>query len=491
MSTTINEDSKFSMRNSVNELERMRQESQMASQVAKEKQVNYAAVAAFNSSGAREDEAKGNTMMMTGTVKVAGGFAQMFLGGAMLAKGLAMNALPGAGTPFMIEGMSLIAKGTLDVGAGKVDQEQAKQALARAQERLDIATQNNILGRQEAVMVIKEENRARIMEFKKELTEQMAEVIKPMLERAGINAQELTDEDIEKQMDKLFESGAKCLASGGIMEIDLEGQDKEASFKDSNGDELKGNFYFTRDEENGDYYKVDLAYDGDGNPLKGTLGENLLDTSKGVSKVEDGDLKKYLDLKFLIVDKLELLSKELCYTNFDSNDNIQLTPYNSKDLKHMTEFADLVMKTDFEDIKSGKLIAPRKAGVDDNGKFFQAWDWINNVPLGPKTYESEIYGETEDMRGSIDNYQLALNRSSTALQALGMEPGGAVFNVLNATGNTNLKSKDVGNQVRNSPGMDSIEFLDFKSALSTMTMVGSQRDILSSSSSDDLPDGLA
>jgi hypothetical protein len=491
MSNTIQEESRFNMRKSAMDFERMKIEAEMSSEAAKGRQFQHQSVAEYNSSGAANDKAQGKTLLMTGNVKVAGGFAQIMMGSAMFAKGIAMNAVPGAGAPFMIEGMTMLLKGGIDVGTGMVDIDQGKQALQRAQERLDLATQNKILGRQEAAMVIKEENRARIMEFKKELTEQMADVIKPMLERAGLNGDELSEEELEKVMDKLFESGGKYLANGGIMELDLEGQDREASFKDGNGDELKGNFYFTKDEETGDYFKVELAYDNEGNPLKGALGEVLLDTSKGVSKVEDSDLKKYLDLKFLIVDKLELLASELCFTEFDSSDNVKLTPYDTKNTIHMTEFADLVMKTNFEQIRAGTLAAPRKTGVDENGEYFQAWDWFNKVPLGPKTYVSEIYGETEDMRGSIDNYQLAINRSDKALQDLGLEPGGTVFNVLSASGDTNLKSKNVTNKNSTSPGFDSLEFADFRSALSTMGMVGAQRDLLGSSSSDDLPDGLA
>jgi hypothetical protein len=483
------QESRMEARASVGELDQMKQEAEFASAAAKNRQQNYQNVAQYNSSGAKQQEIQGNTLKNTGNIKVVTGLGQIMMGGVMMA----MAGIPGAGPAMLTQGLGLIAKGGTDVGMGMADINQGKVALSLAQEMLDKAVENKILGQEEATIVQKEKNRSEIFQYKLEIMEQLAEVVKPMLEKAGINIQDLNEDKLAKVIDKLSEDAGKCLANGNIMEVDLAGDDKEAIFKDSNGDELEGTFHFIRDEESGKFYQVELAYDENNNPTKGALGEPLLDTSKGMVEVEDGDLKDYLELKFLFVDKFKLLAKGLCFADSDANGNIKLTPYDTDNLAHMTEFADLISKTSFEDIKSGAIPAPRKFSADEQGSFFQEWDWEKNVPIGPKVYMSEIYGETKDMRSDIDNYQLALERSDTALQTLGMQSGGNVFNLLGSTGNIGLTPKKSPTESRfiDISSRDGQEFANFKSVSTTFDILRSQNNILEGSTGDDLPDGLA
>lgn len=483
------EESRMNARASISELERMQQEASFAEQAATERSQRFQAVAQYQSSGAEQEKIQGNNLLMTGNVKVATGFGQIMMGGIMMG----MAAIPGAGPAMLAKGLGMIAKGGADVGMGMVDINQGQQALQRAQQKLEEAVKNKVLGKEEAAAANKEMMRSRIMEFKKEVMAQLAEVVKPMLEKAGINSDELTEDQLNKMMDKFFDDAAKSLANGGIMEVDLQGDQKEAKFTDANGEEMEGTFHFIRDEESGKFYKVELAYDDQGNPLKGALGEPLLDTSKGMVELEDGDLKDYLELKFMFVDQLKLLAKELSYTEFDAEGNIKFIPYDMNNIEHMQDFANLVMNTNGEQIAKGAIAAPRKFGVDEKGEYLQEWDWNKDMPIGPKVYMSEIAGETDDMRSNIDNYQIALERSDTALRTLGLQAGGAVFNLLSGRKNTDLASKDVsgGTGFGTLGSRDSSEFQNFQSISTTLDVVRSRDSILEGSSSDDLPLGEA
>lgn len=483
------QESRMNTRASIGELDRQKQEAEFASQAAGNRQQNFQAVAQYNASGAQQETIQGNNLKMTGNIKIASGFGQMMMGGVMMA----MAAIPGIGPSMMIEGLGLIAKGGVEVGMGTGEVEQGKQALARAQAKLDLAVENNVLSSQEAAIASKEMNRSRIMEFKKEIMEQLAETVKPMLEKAGIKTDDMTEENLHKMTEKFIEDAGKSMANGGIMEVDLAGDKKEANFTDSNGKELEGTFHFIRDEESSKFFKVELAYDDDGNPLKGHLGEPLLDTSKGMTEVEDGDLKDYLELKFLFVDKLKLLAKELSFTNFDGNGNVKLIPYDTNNIEHMREFADLIMKTNEDGIKSGAITSPRKFSSDQEGQYFQEWDWSKDIPLGPKVYLSELSGETKDMRSNIENFQLALERSDNALRTLGMNAGGNVFNTLSAAGDTGLspKAQENNSKILDIASRDGQEFANFKSVSTTVGLLRSQSNILDSNNPDNLPDGLA
>jgi hypothetical protein len=475
-------------RTSLQDAQQQKQDAEFANAAAQHRQQNFQALAQYNQSGAEQEKIQGNNQKMTGNVQVATGFGQIMMGGAMMA----MAAIPAFGVTMLVEGLGLIAKGGADVGMGTVAIAQGNAALARAQEKLDTAVANNVMSKEEGIIASREMSRSRIMEFKIELLEQMADVVKPMLEKAGINTEELNEEQLTKMMDKFVEDAAKSMANGGIMELDLEGADKEAKFTDSNGKELEGNFHFVKDDESGKFYKVELAYDEQGNPAKGALGDTLLDTSKGMVEVEDGDLKDYLELKFLFVDKLKLLSKELSYASADSKGNLNFTPYDTNNVEHMREFADLVLKTNTEGIKKGEFVAPRKYFSDENGGYFQEWDWKNDVALGPKVYLSELSGDTEDMRSDIDNYQLALERSDNALRTLEFNSGGKAFNTLSKSVYTGLSPKSGSDsQPGNLASRDSQDFANFRSVNSTFDILRSQNNILEGSSSDDLPDGLA
>ena len=483
------QESRINVRASITELDRMKQEADFASEAASSKQRNFMAIAEFNRSGAMQDKAQGEALKMQGNAKVATGAATMMIGFVMVLVGA---AVPMAGPAMVIEGLGLVVKGGADVAMGMVDIEQGKQALMRYQQRLDLAVENNILGKEEGAIASKEMNRARIMEFKKEMMEELAEAIKPMLEQAGINSEEMTEDQLSKMMDKFMEDAGKCLANGGIMEVDLSGDQKEAQFTDEKGDELEGNFHFIRDEETGKFYKIELAYEQNGDPAKGALGQPLVDTSKGMVEVEDGDLKDYLKSKFLFVDKLKVLAKELSYVNFDPNEHVKLVPYDVNNTEHMREFADLIMKTNFEKIKSGAISSPLKYDLDSEGPFFQQWDWVKNVPVGPKVYIGELTGETKDMRSNIDNFQLALERSDYALKTLGIGAGGNVFKTLSTSSDVGLASKKTGDsKLTDITSRESQEFSSFKSVTSTFDILRSQNNILESSSADDLPDGLA
>jgi hypothetical protein len=489
-STMVNQgqESKISARMSINQVEQMKQEAEFASSAATSRQQNFKSIADYNASGATQEIGQGNSLKTSGNIKVVSGFGQIVMGGILTA----MAGIPGIGQTMLAQGLGLITKGGLEVGQGSAEINQGKEALFRAQQKLDLATDNRVLSFQEAAIAHKEANRSKIMEFKKETLEQLMDTMKPMLQNAGIQISDLSEEQLAKMMDKFFEDAGKSLANG-VMEVNLSGNSKEANFLDENGNELNGVFHFIRDKETDAIYKVELAYNSDGEILEDPLGGPLLDTNKGMIELEDGDFKNYVKLKFLFQDQLELLAKELTTTSIDSKGNIELIPYNIENLEHMREFSDLINKTNQAAIKSGAITAPNKYSVDEKGEYFQKWDWKNNIPLDSKVYVSELYGTTEDMRGSIENFQLALQRSDTALNTLGFNSGGAVFKTLSSTGDTGLtpKSKAKDGKILDVTSRNSQEFSNFNSVSSVIGIVRNQNNILESSNSDYVPEGMA
>jgi hypothetical protein len=483
------QDTRMDARASIADLESQKQEADFASISAKHRQENFQRIAQYNQSGAEQQKIQGNTLVTTGNIKVATGFGQIMMGGVMMA----MAGIPGAGPAMLSQGLTMLVKGATDVGMGMADTSQGNVFLALAEEALNEAVNNNTLSKQEGIVVHKEKTRSEILEYKKELMQQLAEVVLPMLEKAGIRTEDVNEDQLAKFMDKFSEDAGKCLANDGIMEVNLEGANREGAFKDVNGNELNGTFHFIRDEKTKEFYKVELVYDEKDNVAKGALGEPLLDTSKGMVKVEDGDLKDYLELKFLFVDKFKLLAKGLTFADTDANGNIRLIPYDTNNREHMEEFADLIKKTNFKGIASGEITAPRKYSSDEQGGFFQEWDWDKDIPLGPKVYISEIYGETKDMRSDIDNYQIALERTDRALQTLGMQSGGNVFGLLSSSGNTSLspKAKPTESRFLQITARDSGEFASYRNVSSTIDALRSQNNILESSTGDDLPEGQA
>jgi len=483
------QDSKINARMSITQVDQMKQEAEFASAAAASRQQNFKSIADYNASGATQEIGQGNGLKTSGNVKVVSGFGQIVMGGIMTA----MSAIPGLGPTLLAQGLAMIVKGGVEAGQGSAEINQGKQMLQRAQEKLNIATDNKILSYQEAATAQKESNRSKIMDFKKEMLQQLMDSMKPILEKAGIDVAEMNEQQLSKMMDRFFEDAGKSLANNKIMEVNLSGPNKEAQFFDENGKELEGVYHFIRDEETDEIYQIQLAYNQDGEIEKGALGEPLIDSSQGMVKVDDGDLKSYLKMKFSFQDQLKLLAKELTTSAMDANGNVELIPYDIENLGHMKEFSDLINKTNSAAIQSGAIAPPRKYSTDENGEYFQEYDWELKIPKGPKTYVSELYGTTEDTRGSIENFQLAMQRSDNALNTLGFNSGGAVFKTLSSTGNTDLtpKNKAKDGKILDVTSRASQDFANFNSVSSVVGMIRSQSNFLESSSSDNLPEGLA
>jgi hypothetical protein len=481
-------ENRFQSRGNLDQLEQQKTEADFSSQAAKNKQKAFQAIAQYQQSGAEQEKIQGQQLINSGNAKKAVGGGLVGIGFGMVALGA---VIPG-GVALIAQGMSMVGQGLGQVIMGGIDVNNGKGALLRAQEKLDKATDNQILSKEEATVVRKETNRSKILEFKKEALKDLMESMKPMLEKIGVNGDELNEKEMSKWFDKMFEQGAKTLANGGILETNLTDTKGDALFTDEKGEPLKGTFYFMKDEQTGDYFQIEPATDKDGNILTGALGEPLLDTEKGVNKVVEGDLKAYLDLQFQFVDLAAQLARQLGTTEYNDSGEATFTPYDINNLDHMKEFSDLVSKTNIEAIESGQLAGPLKV-IEENGEIFlQKWDWKNDIPIGVKIPFDEIAGGTYD-RGDIESYQNAMDRSAAALEELDMGAGSKTFNLLAAQDNFNFTStKSMGKGVgfNDLSSRESDAFKNFSNRKSTLEL-SRTNSILETSSSDKTKDGKA
>lgn len=462
---------RINQRSSLAETERLQQEASNAASLAKVKQKRYQAVAQYNSSGAEQEKIQGQNLMQQGAAKKAIGGGLMGMGGAMVAMGFAVSAATaGAGSALIGQGMGMIGQGVSQLVMGGVDQAQGKQALARFQEKLDLATNNDVLSKEENKIVKKEMMRSQVYEMKKQLLEDLMGVMQPMLDKMGVDGQDFNEDQLTKWFDKMMEDGAKTMANGGLLETDLADINGKAMFTDENGEEMTGNFYFMQDEDSGDIFQIEVARDNDGNALTGALGEPLLNMDGGAKEVEDGELKEYLKNIFMFADKAKSMALQV---GLDPNDGAQAN-----------EFADLVAKTNLTDIKEGRTPAPLKILYEGNKVYLQEWDYENDVPIGPKTPADDLAGGEYD-RGDIESYQLALERSDAAMQTLGFA-GGSRYNLLMSTADFGLTAEESNDGGFGSiSGRDSAAFANFGSVSTTLDIAKSQRDVLSGSAADD------
>ena len=462
---------RINQRSSLAETERLQQEASNAATLAQAKQQKYQAVSQYQSSGAEQEKIQGQNLMQQGAAKQAIGGGLTGMGAAMVAAGFAVSAATaGAGATLIGQGMTMIGQGLTQIVMGGVDQGQGKQALARFQEKLDLATKNDVLSKEENKIVTKEMRRSQVYEMKKQLLNDLMSVMQPMLDKMGEDGKDMTEDQMTKWFDKMMEDGAKTMANGGLLETDLKDTDGKAMFTDENGNAMEGgNFYFMQDKETGSIFQLEVARDSDGNALTGALGEPLLNLDGGAKEVEDGQLKEYLKNIFMFADKAKNMAMQV---GLDPNDSAQAN-----------EFADLVTKTNLTDIKDGKIPAPLKVIYEGNKVYLQEWDYENDVPIGPKTPADDLAGGEYD-RGDIESYQLALERSDAAMQALGFA-GGTRFNLLNSTANFGISAEtsDAGG-FGDISSRDSSAFANFGSVSTTLDIAKAQKDILSSSTAD-------
>ena len=486
-------ESRFQSRGNLEQLESQQSEANFSAEASSAKQKTYQAVSQYMQSGAEQEKVQDQQLINSGNAKKAVGGGLIGMGFGMVALGAALSLAAGAGATLVASGMTMVGQGIGQVVMGGVDVANGKGALLRAQEKLDKATNNQILSKQEAKIVRKEMNRSKILEFKKNALKDLIDVMKPKLERMGVNPDELDEKGLSKWFDKMFEQGADTLANGGVMETDLKDTNGQALFTDEKGEALKGTFYFIKDEESGDYFQIEPATDENGNIITGALGEPLLDTEQGVNKVVDCDLKTYLDLSFQFVDIAAQLAETLGTTEYNDYGEASYTPYDRDNLDHMKEFADLVGKTNIEAIESGQLEGPLKVIEEEGEIFLQKWDWVNDIPIGLKIPFDEIAGGSYD-KGDIESYQAAMDRSAASLEELGIGAGSKTFNLLAAQDNFKFTStgsfgeSDTG--FGDLSGRNSDAFKNFSNVKNTLSLA-SEPSILESSTSGKTKNGKA
>ena len=157
------QDTRMDARASIADLESQKQEANFASISAQHRQQNFQRIAQYNQSGAEQQKIQGNTLVTTGSIKVATGLGQIMMGGVMMA----MAGIPGAGPAMLSQGLTMLVKGATDVGMGMADNSQGKVFLALAEEALNEAVNNNTLSNQEGIVVHKEKTLSAILEYKK------------------------------------------------------------------------------------------------------------------------------------------------------------------------------------------------------------------------------------------------------------------------------------------------------------------------------------
>lgn len=463
------QDNRTSQRSTMAEIERQQQEARLNADSAKQKQQVYAAIAQYNSSGAEQERIQGQNLIQTGNVKSGIGYGMVGMGSGLMAAGFAMMAIPGAqgaAGGMISSGISTMGQGIQQVAMGNVDKSQGEQALARAQEKLEKATQNEILSKSEAKTLQKEMTRSQLFEMKKALFESMQDEFKPMLEKMGVQTDNMSEEEMMQWFDKFFEDGAKTAANGGILETNLADINGNPMFQDANGDPLTGTFNFLQGE-NGEFFMVEPLMDEEGNMTVDAEGKPVLNTSK-TTKVEDPALKAYLETQFMFAGVAEDMANQL-----------GLSP---------EDFGQMAMKVNFTDIYSGASPGPLKFVTEGGVMYAQQWDWKNDVPLGPKVPFDDITGGEFD-RGNLESYQNAMERSKNALETLGLNAGGDVFDYVNQQETLGYNPPVQGNSIDNLLAMDrdSDAFAEF----ARMGSSNNNQNILNEPSSDDVPDGEA
>lgn len=458
-------------RSSLAEVERLQQEANNAASLAQSKQKRHQAVAQYHASGAEQDKIQGQNLLQQGSAKMMIGGALMAMGGVLMA----MAAIPSMGPAMIAKGMAMIGQGLSQLIMGSVDMAQGRQAIARFLEKLELATKHHLISKDEQKIVRKEMTRSRIYEMKKQLLEDLMETLKPMLDQMGLDGTEMNEDQLTKWFDKMFEKGAEMLVNNGLLETDLTDINGQAMFTDEQGNEMRGNHYFMRDDASGDIFSIEVARDTNGNPLTDALGGPLLNMNGGSKEVVEGELKEYLEAHFMMVRFAESIAM-----------SAGLDPH---DLNEANEFADLVHKTNITAIREGRLEAPVKIIFEGTEMFFQEWDYENDIPIGPKTPANELAGGDFD-RGDIESYQLGMERAEAAMEVLGFN-GGNRFNLLMSTTSYGLSPARDKGFLGGVSGRESEAFQNFSDISTTLDIARAQRDILAGSNSDDTGDSRA
>lgn len=482
---------KMTQAGTIQAFEAMKQESTFLADVSKQNQERQAAVAKYMSSGAQQNAQQGQTFMMSGSIK-------MGVGTGFVAMGAAMMAIPFVGPA---QGLAMISKGVAQIAQGAIDQNQGKKLIGLANQALEEATEHDILSKQEAKVAQKEVSRSRVFESK-------IQVLRQMLNELGIENENLTDKQLQEMrqkfvqnFDKFMQDGAQALLHDGVMAVD--------GLQDKDGNKL-GTQYFIKQGD--DYFNLDIPRDENGDPIKGAEGEPLikLDTTDGHlgTKVEDGNLKDLLDVKFRFVDELKKMAGGLSTTEFDVDGRAISVPYDLSNRAHLEEFVDLIYKTNINDIASGAAPSPLHYSEDSGVPGLQKGEWdldANSANFGRFTPTGNFVS-FEDMAGGrnprangIDSYTLAISRSQNALTELGLNQGGNIYNYVGPQQNHDAYTAtvDSGNS-DNSGSRNSDAFAAFKASVSSAVTLSQARglisqntDVLSGSVADRLPRGQA
>ncbi len=481
---------KVSQADTIQSYENLKQESTFMADVAKEGQERQQAIAKYMSSGAQQNAQQGQTFMMSGTIK-------MGVGTGFVAMGAAMMAIPFVGPG---AGLAMISKGVAQIAQGAIDQNQGRKLIGMANEALEEAVKHNILGKQEAKVAQKEISRSNMFEAK-------IQVLKQMLTELGMENDNLSEKQLQElkqkftqNFDKFMQDGAQALLNDGIMAVE--------GLQDKDGKKL-GTQYFIK--EGNDYFNLDVPRGEDGEPLRGEDGEPLIkiDRVNGRlgTKVEDGDLKDLLDVKFRFVDELTKMAGNMSTTEFDADGHAMTVPYDLTNRAHLEEFVDLIYKTNIGDIANGTAPAPlhysEEGGVpgftkgeydlDPNSSNFGRF-----TPTGIFVSFQDMAGGLNPRSGGIDSYTLAIQRSQNALQELGLNQGGNIYGYV---GPQQDRSEGVNSESASTSdlsGRNSDAFSQFKNSVSPAVslsqargLINQHNDILSGSSGDAVEYGQA
>ncbi len=484
----ISSNSRLSQEGTIQSYQDLKDQSAFLADVAKESQERQQAVAKYMASGAEQNKQQGQTFMMTGSIKTG-------VGMGFIAMGAAMMALPFVQGP----GLKMMVKGVEKVAEGAIDRNQGKKLLGLAEQALEEATRHSIMGKQEAKVAQKEMSRSRVFEAK-------IQVLRQMLNELGIENPNLSEKQLQElkvkftqNFDKFMQDGAKALLNDGVMEVE--------GLQDKDGKKLGTQFFI---KEGDDYFMLEVPRDENGDPIKGAEGEPLIKIDKESghlgTKVEDGDLKDLLDVKFRFVDELKKMSGGLTTTEFDADGHAMSVPYDLTNKAHLEEFVDLIFKTNVSDIASGKAPAPLHYSEDNGVPGFQKGEYDldpNSANFGRFTptgiFESfDDIGGGKDPRGKgIESYQLAIQRSQNALTELGLNQGGTIYNYVgpqedhSGRGPTSPTNTDTS-------GRSSDAFTQFKNSINSSVTLDQARglirqstDILGGSAADAVPNGQA
>lgn len=477
----------ISEKSTISQYEQMRDQSSFLASASQETQQRQQAISKYYSSNAQQSQLQGQNFMSSGSIKTS-------MGIGFVAMGAAMMAIPFVGPA---QGFPMMTKGFEQIAMGAIDKNQGKKLLAMANQALEQATQYNVLSKDEGKTATKETARSKMFEDKIQL-------LKQMLSEIGVENENLTEEQLKElkekftqNFDKFFEDAATSMLNGGVMAVD--------GLQDQSGKEL-GTQYFIK--EGDDFYAVDVPRDENGDPIKGAQGEPLIKKDGDnyvATKVEDGDLKELLKIKFRFVDELKKMATGLTTTEFDSSGNQIAVPYDLNNQAHLQEFVDLVFKTNIQNIRNGTSPAPLQFSQVNGHPGLQKvqWDLDPNSKDFGKANPTGTFVSFDDLAGGIDprtngmeSYTQALQISQNALQQLGLNQGGNLYNYVAPQGEYGYSaSTNSGGSAADTTEAEAFQnFLNSTSLSSVRSLINStnaSQDLLNGSVGDALPEGQA